>query len=472
MTKIDLVEISKKIHGDKYDYLYLPEKFKTTDYVRFSYLGLIFKQKVSDHLTGALPEKIRIRNTQDFINKSKLLWGHNKYDYSLTEFKGFRQKVKIIYKNKLYEQTVKNHLDGFKCENCWDREKFIIESKKIFKDRYDYSLVEYVNFKTPVKIIFNGEVFEQKPQHHLRGNHPENCNMNKKLNKEKFIEKSIKIFGKKYDYSLVEYINSKTPVKIIFNGNVYEQKPQYHLAGLYPEGFNVVDTESFISKSKNLFKDRYDYSLVDYKNHFEYVKIIYNGQVYLQRPYYHLRGDKPEKRNFKKTTDDFISICSVIHDFKFNYDKTKYLSASSKVTITCPIHGDFEQVANSHLMGHGCQNCSESIGEKEISKFLNKYKITFDRQHKFLDCKNTHQLPFDFYIPSTRMCIEFDGKQHYEPVEHFGGIKAYEQLKINDKIKTDYCEENYINLIRIKYTQLDDIHKILYDNLKNHIKSK
>ena len=69
-----------------------------------------------------------------------------------------------------------------------------------------------------------------------------------------------------------------------------------------------------------------------------------------------------------------------------------------------------------------------------------------------------------------RTCIEFDGKQHFQPMEFFGGMKAFESLKINDKIKSDYCEDNYIDLIRIRYDQIDDIHQILWDNLKNRIK--
>ncbi len=93
MTKGELIEFSKKLYGNKYDYTYLPEKIKKSDYVDFVYLGLIFKQKVSEHLSGKEPEKTRIRNTQDFINKSKLIWGHNKYDYSLTEFKGSRKRI-------------------------------------------------------------------------------------------------------------------------------------------------------------------------------------------------------------------------------------------------------------------------------------------------------------------------------------------------------------------------------------------
>lgn len=472
MTKEELITKSVKIFGNKYDYKYVPMSFKSTQEIPISYQGLIFNQKAKDHLKGRSPEKMRIRNTQDFINKSKILWGHNKYDYSLCEFSGCRSKVKIIYKEKIYQQWPLNHLNGFKCENVWDREKFILESKKIFNEKYDYSLVEYINFHTPVKLIFNGNVFEQSPDHHFRRNNAENSNRSRKLDTKTFIEKSIRIFGTKYDYSLVEYVNAKTDVKIIYNNSIYYQKPQHHLAGLFPEGNNVIDTESFISKSNQIHKNKYDYSLVDYKSHNDEVKILYKGVLYLQKPYYHLRGDQPDRKNSKKTISEFICLSNLIHDFKYQYDKSQYTTSNSKVIITCRTHGDFEQLPNSHLRGHGCSICGESRGEKYIAKFLKENNISHDRQHKFPNCRNVFELPFDFYIPSMRTCVEFDDKQHYQPVEHFGGLKAYESLKINDKIKNDYCEENYINLIRIRYDQIDQINDILWNNLKTFIQMK
>ena len=76
-------------------------------------------------------------------------------------------------------------------------------------------------------------------------------------------------------------------------------------------------------------------------------------------------------------------------------------------------------------------------------------------------------MPFDFYVPSINLLIEFDGKQHYEPLSFFGGIEAFEKLKTNDKIKNDYCEDNYINLIRIKYDE-DNIESILKGTIMAH----
>lgn len=467
MNKYDFIKSSLKIFGKKYDYSLVPNKFKTKDFVKILYKNIPFNQRASDHLIGKFPETSRIRNTQDFINKSKLIWG-DKYDYSLCEFINSRKKVKIIYKSKVYNQTPTNHLKGFKCENLWDTEKFIIESKKIFKNKYDYSLTEFKNFHYPVKIIYNREVYKQKPIHHLRGNNVENSNKTKKLNKSDFIKRSKDIFGDRYDYSKVKYVNMETNVDILFNGVLYKQKPKDHLNGLKPEGINVVDTKSFIDKSKKIHKNRYDYSLTNYVDSNKPVKILYKGVLYLQKPYQHLLGYRPENKNVKKTTKEFIDISNLIHDFRYSYEKSKYNNSLSKVIITCPIHGHFNKTANSHLQGYGCPKCDFSK-KKEISKFLNKNNISYYTEYKFIDCRNLEYcLPFDFYLPKARTVIEFYSKQHFEPVEIFGGIKAYQSIKLNDGIKDEYCEENYINIIKIRYDQLN-IKKILFDNLKNYI---
>ena len=211
--------------------------------------------------------------------------------------------------------------------------------------------------------------------------------------------------------------------------------------------------------------------MVKFKNSNTKIKVILDGVIYEQTAHNHLKY-APERLLKRKTTEQFIKESNIIHDNKFNYDKTTYLTDREKVTITCPIHGDFNQRPNHHLKGVGCPHCNESKGEKEISKFLIKYDINYDRQHKFSDCKNIFQLPFDFYIPSIRTCIEFDGEQHFLPLSFFGGQVALDRLRINDKIKSDYCEDNYISLIRIRYDQIDDIYRILWDNLKTHIKTK
>lgn len=99
----------------------------------------------------------------------------------------------------------------------------------------------------------------------------------------------------------------------------------------------------------------------------------------------------------------------------------------------------------------GCLE-GKSIGERLIKTILTNNNINFIQQKRFDDCKHVLTLPFDFYLPEYNICIEFDGIQHFQPVEFFGGEDEFEKLKINDVIKTEYCKLNNINLIRLPYT--------------------
>lgn len=81
------------------------------------------------------------------------------------------------------------------------------------------------------------------------------------------------------------------------------------------------------------------------------------------------------------------------------------------------------------------------------------------------------KLRFDFYIPKLNTVIEFDGLQHYEAVEHFGGEDVFREQKIKDKIKNDYCRLNNINMLRIAYNKLNEIEDILSYNLNTKIES-
>ena len=98
---------------------------------------------------------------------------------------------------------------------------------------------------------------------------------------------------------------------------------------------------------------------------------------------------------------------------------------------------------------------SISKGEKLISKILNDNNIEYINQYTFDDCRNINVLLFDFYLPEYNTCIEFDGRQHFEVVEAFGGEDALIKVKINDDIKTQYCLNNFIKLIRVKYNDVD-----------------
>lgn len=120
----------------------------------------------------------------------------------------------------------------------------------------------------------------------------------------------------------------------------------------------------FIQKSRESHETIYDYSLVNYVNSETKVTIIcpHHGP-FEQKPSVHIRGsDCPFCSRIKQvkkrsTTEDFITKANLVHKGYYNYDKTSYTLVRNKVVITCPVHGDFEQKANSHLNGFGCLSC-------------------------------------------------------------------------------------------------------------------
>lgn len=98
-----------------------------------------------------------------------------------------------------------------------------------------------------------------------------------------------------------------------------------------------------------------------------------------------------------------------------------------------------------------CGCLKESKGCNIITNFLDKNKILYIKEYKFSDCKDIRPLPFDFYLPDYNICIEYDGQQHFRPVQSWGGEKTFQNTKKHDKIKNQYCKNNNIRLIRIPY---------------------
>jgi hypothetical protein len=68
-------------------------------------------------------------------------------------------------------------------------------------------------------------------------------------------------------------------------------------------------------------------------------------------------------------------------------------------------------------------------------------------------------------LPDFNTCIEFDGIQHFKPIQDFGGEKGFLDVKKRDEVKNKWCSENNVKLIRIKYNQMSEINDIIKNNL-------
>jgi very-short-patch-repair endonuclease len=240
---------------------------------------------------------------------------------------------------------------------------------------------------------------------------------------EKFIYKSKLVHNDTYLYNKTNYINSKEKVLIVCrtHGNRYK----YNLDN-FKNNTSIIDIEC---KEHGSFKMRVSNHL-----HGQSCNLCY-------------------RRSLSHSNEVYIKKCSEIHCNSYNYDKTNFIKNNTIITITCPKHGDFEQNSRSHLRGNGCQKCKTPNGEIKIGNLLKNKDIKYKTQVIFDGCKYKRNLPFDFYLYEKNICIEYDGKQHYSPIDYFGGQESFNRQVIKDKIKDIYCIDNNIRLFRIRYDE-------------------
>jgi very-short-patch-repair endonuclease len=361
-------------------------------------------------------------------------------------------------------------------------EIFIKKSIKKHGNKYDYSKVNYKSSIVEVEIICHTHgIFFQKPYVHLRGGGCSKCI--RRLNTKEFIKLSKKIHKNKFDYSKVDYI--KNNIKVIITCPTHGdflQQPHNHLSGFgcrecgkeILKNSRISNTNEFVKKAKKIHKNKYIYSKVNYVNNRVNVIIVcpIHGD-FLQKPDNHLHkmgcykcGIESLKNKLLSNTNQFIKSAKKVHKNKFDYSKVDYTNNSTPVIIICKKHGEFNQKPAEHLQGNCCPNCHTSKGENKISSFLDDNKIIYIKEAKFSECKHISLLKFDFYLPNYNLCIEFDGIQHFDKTTRW-----YNKLiPIRDAIKTKFCRDNDINLIRIHYKDLDNVEQILSEYLKINVK--
>lgn len=165
---------------------------------------------------------------------------------------------------------------------------------------------------------------------------------------------------------------------------------------------------------------------------------------------------------FKKLDHDYVYNLFAQEGYKIL--STEYVSANKKMRVECPHGHEFEISYSKFYTGRRCPHCQKSSGEQRIDRILHKYNIERIYQHIFEDCRNVKPLPFDFYLPQYNVAIEFDGRQHFED-KYFESSNLLEIQK-RDNIKTKYCENNNIKLIRIPYWESKNIEEIICQELK------
>ncbi len=368
--------------------------------------------------------------TLKFIDKAVLKHG-DKFDYSLVDYTRAKDKATIICKDHgQFEQTANSHLSGIGCPRCRGRGKTLLEVLSLFMeahgDRYDYVLVDSTQAKAKVTIIcrVHGE-YQPSVEKHISGNGCPKC-VGQNKTTEEYINEANDAHGYRYDYRLLEYIKNSQKVTIVCKDHgEFQQQAGSHLSGVgcpRCSGQHERTTDDFIVESREAHGDRYDYSLSNYRKMLEKVTIIcpVHGE-FEQQPAKHIHSKQgcPKCAGQNKTTEEYINEADEIHKGRYDYSKTIFKGANDKVTIICKDHGEFQQRAIGHLSGKGCLSCRAMEGHE-------KQRLT---QNEFLDkCILIHGDTYDYsktYYINAKNKVTIICKDHIEfeqmPFVHLGG---------------------------------------------------
>ena len=293
---------------------------------------------------------------------------------------------------------------------------------------------------------------------------------------EQFIEEAQQVWGDKFDYSKVEYKTRLEKVCIICpEHGEFWQTPAQHLSGAlgckacWSEKYSK-STEDFIKEAIKIHGDKYNYSKTIYKTARQKVTIICpkHGE-FEQLANAHLQGEgcfQCERERRAKSTENFIKKTKKVHGDTYDYCKVNYINRNTPVIIICPKHGEFEQLPSNHLQGKGCSHCKS----KEQAALFNRLVEDFPNEEILYEVGNRivpwlEGQRFDIYFPKYNIAIEYNGPQHYMPIQKLGGELAYLKTIERDREKRKKCEENGCVLFELKYKYSEQD----FINLKNNI---
>ena len=367
-----------------------------------------------------------------------------------------------------------------------------IEKARVRNDKVEI-IGKYIksNVKIDCKCKICGGTFSMTPSHILGGQIHRDCRLkingkNHRKTNEGFLEELNKINPNIFPLERYQVSSKKIKLKCLICGNEWYSTPNTLLS--QKEGCpncaqkiraqkNTKTNEDFL-KELNVVNSNIvpleEYSGICKKIKFKC--LICNNEWYsTPNNLLHNKGCPNCKKIIlsklkMKSKEDFQK------ELKENYCTSEligeYKGRKKTALFKCKIcNHEFTAIAENVLKSTAaCSYCSASIGEKRIWQWLLDNNINFNFQKTFNGCLYKSKLRFDFYLPDYNLCIEYNGKQHYETVNFDGdysenGIRqAKENLKeqiIKDNIKRDFCKQNNIKLLTITYHDKNHIEKIL-----------
>lgn len=443
LTNEDIVMRMYELVGDEYEKLddeYINNSTKFA--IRHNVCGHKYMVHWGNFRSGKRCPNCSIENkrkkfsyTDEYISRRIEDLGEHRYK-KLSKYINNKTKLSIRHLDCGFEYKVTwNHfLEGTRCPKCYGKERLSDEYVGNIIDELgngEYQkLSKYINNHTHISIKHKvcGNIYNASIATFKGGSRCPKCSANKtreklKLNYEDIKESIENLGNKQYVLLSSSYINSWSPITIkhLACGNVYESS-----WNSFQQGNRCPKCSIKQRAAKQKLSEKDIDKRIEIEGCGEYVRL---GRYINSRTNFEIKH----------------LVCGHIYSVRW---------------------GNFHE-------GYRCPKCNfagkSSKGENLIAKVLENKNIDYVTQFIFDDCKYVSPLRFDFAINNAnqnRILIEYDGRQHFEPVDYFGGEKSFKQTQIRDKIKNQYCKDNNIPLLRIPHWDFDNIEQILTDKLK------
>lgn len=277
---------------------------------------------------------------------------------------------------------------------------------------------------------------------------------------KKNVEVKIAKYGTNSPYLIGNGINILSNRKIEDENRIWTQ-----VINIFKERDYVLLSEKYISNNSPIY-----YICNKHKNK----GIQHIDWVHLQNN----RGCKycGEEKAHDKQRFSYECVRNIIEE-EFKEDNCKLISDTYttyndyNLEIQCECGDIFITSLAWFIKGkRKCNNCNSSIGEQLVNQFLKDNSYEYKREFEIHPDEWDNPMYYDFYIPSLKIAIEYDGEQHFKPIDFKGegkevATEKFEIQLLRDKIKNEYSKRKNIRLIRIPYWERDNINTILFNEL-------
>lgn len=420
-----------------------------------------------------------MKSNEEYVNQVKII---NPYIEVIDTY--INNKTPILHKclkhNVIWKAYPSNILKGYGCTQCGyekighshqkSHEEYIQELKQ---KNIDVSVLEnYKGNNVPIqhKCLKHNIVWKIAPNNVLNGHGCLECHKEKIRNQlvkthEMYVKEvqeknpNIEVIG--------TYLNNKTPIehKCKIHNYTWTTYPSNILNGHGCKYCGYDETSKKLSLTSEEYLERLQYINSNIEMIGKYITINdkiehrckSHNYTWKTSPASVLQGCgckycKSEKISTKltKTHEAYVNELKIKNPSIIVMEE--YINASTPIRHKCLIDGyEWDATPGNILFGYGCPRCNESKLEKSIRLWLDANNIPYEQNKTFDRCVDKKPLSFDFYLPNFNLCIECQGKQHYEPVQYFGGEERFKIQKYHDDLKKMYCNKNNIELLEISY---------------------